>query len=86
METTKQTVDILVMWEALDEGGGRLIAKCAEDTTLSSNTVLWPEPITAQTDSWAVAEAVTEINFAEIVAVDHDNEYIHVTVDAAKTQ
>jgi len=69
---------ITVTWD--DEHGGRLVAQCDENHTLSSNVVRWPEPITAKSDSWAIAHAVTEINHAEIAAVDHDSEYVHVHV------
>ena len=70
------TATITVVWE-----DGRLIARCEENHTYGSNTVRWDEPITAKSDAHAIAAAVTEINGAEIIAVDHDGEYVHITVD-----
>lgn len=77
-ETATKTITI-----TYDAGEGRLIARCDEDHTLSSNTVRWDEPITAASDSWAIAHAATEINGAAIKAVDHDGDTVHVTVDGA---
>ena len=74
------TKTISVTWDE-STGEGRLHAVCHEDHTLASNTVRWSEPITASTDAWSVAHAVTEINGARIVAVDHDSEHVHVTVE-----
>jgi hypothetical protein len=64
---------ITVHWE-----DGKLYARC-EDRTLQSHVVEW-DPITASSDSHAIAIAVTEINGAEIYAVDHDGEFVHVHV------
>jgi hypothetical protein len=58
---------------------GKLCAICDEDHTLQSNVVRW-DPITASSDSHAIAIAVTEINGAEIHSVDHDGEFVHVHV------
>lgn len=69
---------ITVTWD--DDNGGRLVARCQEDSRLNSNVVKWSDPINSASDSWAIAHAVTEINGAEIVAVDHDGEFVHVTV------
>ena len=80
-DAEKSTKTITVTWE-----DGKLVAKCDEDHTLDSSVVEWDEPITASTDSWAVAHAIAEINHAEILAVDHDGEYIHVTVDGSVLQ
>lgn len=80
-QASRPTNTISVSWDS--EGGGRLIAKCNEDQTLGSNTVKWSEPITAKSDSWAIARAVTEINGAEIIGVDHDGDRVHVTVDGS---
>jgi formaldehyde-activating enzyme involved in methanogenesis len=44
--------------------------------------VRWENPIDASTDSWAVAYAVTESNGAEIIAVDHDKDFVMITVNA----
>jgi len=79
--TTQVTKTIVVRWE--NELGGRLIARCEEDHTLDSNTVRWADPITAKSDSWAIAHAVTEINGAEISGVDHDGDTVIVTVDGS---
>lgn len=68
---------IQVTWDC-DEN--RLECHCEEDSTLSSNTIRWVSPITGASDSWAIARAVTEINGAEIVAVDHDDQHIYVHV------
>ena len=76
-----ETKLITVTWD--DDQGGRLIARCAEDHTLGSNTVRWPDPITAKSDGQAIAVAVTEINGAKIISVDHDGEYVHVIVDGS---
>jgi hypothetical protein len=80
-DAAKPTKTITVTWE-----DGKLVARCDEDHTLDSSVVEWDEPITASTDSWAVAHAVTEINHAEILAVDHDGKYIHITVDGSVLQ
>jgi hypothetical protein len=81
-ERTMTTTKIItVTWTGDYDDGGRLIARCDEDHTLNSDVVRWPEPINAGSDSWAIAEAVTEINGAKILAVDHDGEFVHVTVD-----
>jgi len=74
------TKTISVTWDE-STGDGRLHAVCPEDHTLDSNTVRWSEPITASSDSWSVAHAVTEINGARIVAVDHDGDCVHITVE-----
>lgn len=70
---------ITVTWSE-ESGEGRLIARCDEDHTLSSNVVRWDNPINSASDSWEIAYAVTEINGSEIISVDHDGEYVHVTV------
>lgn len=72
---------ITVTWSEVN-GEGRLVARCDDDHTLSSNVVRWSEPINASSDSLAIAEAIAEINGARIVSVDHDNEYVHITVES----
>ena len=74
------TATITVTWSE-ESGEGHLVAVCQENPTFSSSVVPWSEPITAKSDSWEIANAVTEINGAEIIAVDHDGEYVHVTVN-----
>lgn len=81
----EQLKTIEVTWSE-DSGEGRLIARCNEDHTLSSAVVEWPEPITAASDSHAIANAVTEINGAEIVAVEHDKDVVLVTVNGNRTE
>jgi hypothetical protein len=76
-----ETKTIHVNWEEID-GVGRLIAKCDEEPTLSSSVVRWDEPISAKSYSGDIANAVTRINGAEIAAVDHDGESVHVHVFA----
>jgi hypothetical protein len=83
MKMTTQTATIMVTWEETDNGG-RLIARCDENPTLNSNTVKWDEPITASSDAHAIAHAVTSLTGVEIVSVDHDREYVHVTVDDSR--
>lgn len=75
------TKTIIVIWD-----DGKLIAKCDEDHTLNSNVIDWPEPIDAESDSWAIAHSITVINGAEIMAVDHDKEtvMVHVSADVCK--
>jgi hypothetical protein len=75
------TKTITVTWEEID-GVGRLIARCDEEPTLSSSVVRWDEPISARSYSGDIANAVTSINGAEIAAVDHDGEVVHVHVFA----
>jgi len=75
---TTATHTITVTWQ-----DGRLIARCPEDTTLSSNVVEWADPINDGTDAWDIANAVTEINHAEILAVDHDGKHVHIIVDGS---
>jgi hypothetical protein len=65
---------ITVHWE-----DGKLCARCDEDHTLNSHVVPW-DPIAESSDSHAIAIAVTEINGAEIYAVDHDGGFVHVHV------
>jgi len=82
LEDSDRPVKIItVTWDE-----GKLIAKCDEDHTLDSSVVDWEDPITGSTDSWAVAHAVTEINGADILAVDHDGKFVHVTVDGSVLQ
>ncbi len=89
MKTTSPTPSIVVVktitvtWDEDREGEGRLYARCDEDRTLSSDTVRWDEPITVQTDAWEIAFAVTEINGAEILSVDHDGDTVYVSVDGS---
>lgn len=89
METTSPTPSIVVVktitvtWDEDRQGEGRLYARCDEDRTLSSDTVRWDEPITVQTDAWEIAFAVTEINGAEILSVDHDGDTVCVSVDGS---
>lgn len=73
-----ETKTIVVVWE-----NGKLIARCDEDHTLNSNVVKWNSPITAASDSHAIAHAVTEINGAKIISVDHDRDTVFVQVDGA---
>ena len=77
-----KTHTIEVTWSE-DTGQGRLHAHCQSEHTLSSNVVRWDTPINAGTDSWSVAYAVTEINGAEVIAVDHDKGtvFVHVNGD-----
>ena len=70
---------ILVTWSQ-DTGYGHLEAQCDDDHTLSSNTVRWEHPINSGSDSWAIADAITEINGARVVAVDHDRDVVLVHV------
>ena len=89
MKTTPPTPSIVVVktltvtWDEDRGGEGRLYARCDEDRTLSSDTVRWDEPITVQTDAWEIAFAVTEINGAEILSVDHDGDTVYVSVDGS---
>jgi hypothetical protein len=78
LETGKaETKTIEVTWE-----DGILVAVCHEDHTLSSSVVRWPEPISEDTYAQAISHAVTRINGAEIAAVDHDGDVVHVHVFA----
>jgi hypothetical protein len=76
-----QTKTITVTWEEID-GVGRLIARCDEDSTLSSSVVRWDEPISARSYAGDIAHAVTRINGSEVASVDHDGEFVHVHVFA----
>jgi hypothetical protein len=72
---------LTVTWDQEDDG--RLVAKCDEDHTLAS-VIKWPTPITPTSDSWAIACAVTEVNGAEILSVDHDRDTVFVIVSDGK--
>lgn len=82
MSDETKTATITVTWSEIS-GEGRLIARCDENPTYASNVVRWENPIDASTDSWAIANAVTSINGAEILAVDHERDTVLITVDNA---
>jgi hypothetical protein len=80
--TTQQTALIDVTWDA--ERGGRLICRCEDNPTLSSNVIEWPTAITASTDSWEVANAAVSLAGVEIISVEHDKDTVFVTVDDSR--
>lgn len=82
--TATKTATIVVTWD--EDRGGRLNARCDDNHTLSSNVIQWPNRITAATDSWEVAHAAVALTGVKILAVDHDDDTVVVTVDDSRDE
>ena len=80
--TTTQTATIVVTWD--EDYDGRLIARCDDNPTLSSNVIRWAKPITASSDSWEIAHAVAQLTGVKILSVEHDKDTVFVTVDDSR--
>lgn len=65
-----------VTWNEID-GIGTLIARNEAGDRIA--TAAWDEPISASTDSDAVANAL--FGDRNIVSVDHDGEFVHVVAE-----
>lgn len=61
-----------------DSHNQQLVARLDDGQRIA---VDWDKPITAGSDSWDIAQAV--FSHDEIQAVEHDGEFVHVTLDAA---
>jgi len=86
MKLEAETTTIYVVWEEnARTGRGELHLICDEYADEFGGVIPFDDPITDGSDSHSIAALVSDFTGADVLAVDHDRDYIHLRVKAPCT-